>query len=165
MRQSKGWAPADVLIGRLDRQARIDQRDTTDKIEPALAAEPIEKLLARQSRSHHARQGGNRTRPVDPDPRRNSIPAVVGPSWAACQARQDAISGRICRSYEDFICAYGLRKSDAAGRVWNAYQERAKLAPRRTPPKSAQKPYRSRNLTLSDPSMRRRTVRRSRRHW
>jgi hypothetical protein len=117
-------------------------------------------LLARQSRSHHAPQGGNRTRPVDPDPRRNSIPAVVGPSWAARQAPQDAISGRICRSYEDFIRAYGLRKSDAARRVWKAYQERAKLAPRRTPPKSAQKPYRSRNLTLSDPSTRRRTVRR-----
>ncbi len=41
-------------------------------------------LLARQSAPKNAsRRGGKRTRPVRADPRRKSIPAVVGPSWAA----------------------------------------------------------------------------------
>jgi hypothetical protein len=61
MRQSEGCAPADVLIGRVDRQARIDQRDTTDKIEPALAAEPIEKTEASE-----AAENADAREPTDP---------------------------------------------------------------------------------------------------
>jgi hypothetical protein len=61
MRQSEGWAPADVLIGRVDRQARSDQRDTTDKIEPALAAEPIEKTEASE-----AAENADAREPTDP---------------------------------------------------------------------------------------------------
>jgi hypothetical protein len=53
-----------------------------------------------------------------------------------------------------------LRKSDVARRVWQAYHERTKLAPRSTPPKTAQKSYWARGLALSDPSARPRTVRR-----
>jgi hypothetical protein len=118
-------------------------------------------LLTRQSALNYAPpRGTKRTRPVEPDPRRNSIPAVAGTSWAANQARQDRISGNICPRYEDFIRAYGLRKSDAALRVWKAYHDRAKQAPRSTPPKTAQKSCWARGLTLSDPSARRRTVRR-----
>jgi hypothetical protein len=118
-------------------------------------------ILARQPPPAYApRTGGKRARPDEPDPRRNSIPAVVSPAWAAGQARQDIISGNLCRSYEDFMRAYGLRKSDAARRVWSAYQEGAKLAPRRTPPKTAQKSHPGRGLTLGDPPARRRTVRR-----
>ena len=118
-------------------------------------------LLARQPASNYApRRGGKRKRPVEPDRRRNSIPAVVGPSWAASQARQDRISGNICPSYEDFIRSYGLHKSDVARRVWHAYHERTKLAPSSTPPKTAQKSYWARGLALSDPSARPRTVRR-----
>ena len=55
------------------------------------------------------------------------MPAVVGPSWAARQAREDRISGNVCLSYEDFLRTYGLRESDASRRVWKAYHERAKV--------------------------------------
>lgn len=117
-------------------------------------------LALRPATSYASRRGGKHKPPVQADPRRDSIPAVLSPSWAAGQARQDRISGNICASFEDFLRAYGLRKSDASRRVWQAYHERAKLAPRSTPPKIVQKSYRARSLTLGDPSARRRTVRR-----
>ena len=115
-------------------------------------------LLATQSAPKNAsRGGGKRKGPVQADPRRKSIPAVVGPSWAARQAREDRITGNVCLTYEDFLRTYGLRESDASRRVWKAYHERAKLAPRSTPPKSAQKSNWARGLTLTDTSARRRT--------
>jgi hypothetical protein len=119
-------------------------------------------LLARQSSAPKSvpRSGGKRKGPVQADPRRKSMPAVVGPSWATRQAREDRITGNVCLTYEDFLRTYGLRKSDASRRVWKAYDERAKLAPRSTPPKSAQKSNWARGLTLSDASARRGTVRR-----
>jgi hypothetical protein len=118
-------------------------------------------LLARQSALKNAsRRGGQRKGPVRADPRRKSIPAVVGPSWAARQAREDRISGTVCPSYEDFLRTYGLCKSDASRRVWKAYHERAKLVPRSTPPKSEQKSNWARGLTPSNTTARRRTVRR-----
>jgi len=64
MRQSERWAPADVVIGRVDRQARIDQRDRPDKIEPALAAEPIEKTEASE-----AAENADAREPTDPTDR------------------------------------------------------------------------------------------------
>jgi len=100
------------------------------------------------------------TRPVQADPRHQSTPAVISPSWAARQAREDRISGNVCVTYEDFLPTYGLRKSDASRRVWNAYHEHAKLVPRSTLPASAQKSNWARGLTLYDASARRRTVRR-----
>jgi len=117
-------------------------------------------LLARQSAPKNGpRRGGKRKGPVQADPRRKSIPVVVGPSWAARQAREDRISGNVCLSYEDFLRTYGLRKSDVSRRVWKAYHERAKLVPRSTPPRSAQKSNWACGLTLSDSPARRRTVR------
>ncbi len=118
-------------------------------------------LLARQPAPKKAtRRGRKRKGPVQADPRRKSMPAVVGPSWAARQAREDRISGNVCLSCEDFLRTYGLRKSDASRRVWKAYHERAKLVPRSTPPKSVQKSNWARGLTLSDATPRRGTVRR-----
>jgi hypothetical protein len=99
-------------------------------------------------------------RPRRADPRRKSIPSVVDAAWAARQAREDRISGNVCRSYEDFLRTYRLRKSDASRRVWRTYQERAKLVSRSTPPKSAQRLNWARGLSLSDVSARRSTVRR-----
>jgi len=118
-------------------------------------------LLARQPAPKNAStRGGKRKGPVQADPRRKSMPAVIGPSWAARQGREDRISGHVCLSYEDFLRTYGLRKSDASRRVWNAYHERAKLVPRSTPPRSAQKSNWARGLTLTDTSARPGTVRR-----
>jgi len=118
-------------------------------------------LLARQSAPKNAsRRAAKRKGPVNADPRGKSVPAVVSPSWAARQGREDRISGNVCLSYEDFLRTYGLRKSDAARRVWQAYHERAKLPPRSTPPKSAQKSNWARGLTLNDAPARRRSVKR-----
>jgi hypothetical protein len=118
-------------------------------------------LLARQPAPKNAsRRGGKRKGPIQADPRRTSIPAVVSPSWAARQAREDRINGNARLSYENFLRTYGLRKSDPSRRVWKAYHERAKLIPRSTPPASAQKTNWARGLTLYDGSARRRTVRR-----
>jgi hypothetical protein len=64
MRQSESWAPADVVIGRVDRQARSDQREMPDKIEPALAAEPIEKTEASE-----AAENADAREPTDPTDR------------------------------------------------------------------------------------------------
>jgi hypothetical protein len=118
-------------------------------------------LDAKQSAPKNApRPGGERKRPVQADTRRKPIPAVLGPSWAAAQAREDRTSGNVCLTYEGFLRIDGLRGSDAAHRVWNAYHEGAKLAPRSRPQKSAQKSNWARGLALSEAPARRRTVRR-----
>jgi hypothetical protein len=52
------------VIGRVDRQARIDQRDRPDKIEPTLAAEPIEKTEASE-----AAENADAREPTDPTDR------------------------------------------------------------------------------------------------
>jgi len=106
------------------------------------------------------RPGGELERPVRAHPRPKPTPAVLGPSWAAHQAREDSISGNVCLSYEGFLRIYGLRTSDAARRVWKVYRDGAKLAPRRTPLKYAQKSNWARGLTLNDASARRGPVRR-----
>lgn len=118
-------------------------------------------LLTRQPAPKTAtRREGTRNRPVQADPRRKLGPAVVTPSWAARRAREDRINGNGCLSYEDFLRTYGLRKSEASRRVWNAYHQSARLVPRRTPPASTQKSNWARGLTLYDAPARRRTVRR-----
>jgi hypothetical protein len=118
-------------------------------------------LLARQATPKNAaRLGGRHKLPTQADPPRKPIPAVVGPEWAARQAREDRITGKACLSYEAFLRAYDLRKSDASRRVWKIYNQHANLVPRNTPPKSAQKLHWTRGLTLSDASAHRRTVRR-----
>jgi hypothetical protein len=104
--------------------------------------------------------GRQRNGPVQPGARRRSVPAVVSLSWAARQAREDGRRGNVCRSYEDFLSTYGLRKSDTSRRVWQAYHEHAKPAPRTVPPKSTRKTNWARGLTLNDPPARRRAVRR-----